>query len=410
MRSPLSVGRRDASPGATALGELAEARSEDCSASRLCDIEGAAVPRSAVASQQTTSRTAYGQPVPAEIEGPVRAPPSDELLSSMLTHRHELLAVAHSVTGSTADAEDVLQEVWLRCRAARGRVDAPRAWLRVVTRNLALDHVRRRAGRRETGLADHETGLAAPESPAAAIETSAALVAAVGRLLTTLSPLERAVYFLHQSLDWDHGDVARLLGRSDAAVRQLHRRARQHVVADGARFPIAPGDAERAAERLTRVGRGADVGLLLDAVAPGVGRVRPGRRRVARRDVHDVAGLLLVSDGRVWLGHRRPELPWYRDVWDLIGTHRRPNEPAAACVARAARDKLGVSIVAPRPLGRMIGHDYHLAVYVAHTWQGEAHNRSPSVHDDLRLFTPAQAAQLSLADPEILRQVEHLAD
>ncbi|HEY7373826.1 MAG TPA: sigma-70 family RNA polymerase sigma factor [Polyangia bacterium] len=157
------------------------------------------------------------------------------------THRSFLAGLAYRMLGSVAEAEDVVQDAFLRwARSDASSVVHPRAYLaRVVTR-LCLDRMKSATSRREqyVGTWLPEPVVAAPEEPMAD-DLSIALLLTLERL----SPLERAAFLLHEVFDMDYGDIARALGRSEEACRQLATRARQHVRDERPRF--TPSDAHR---------------------------------------------------------------------------------------------------------------------------------------------------------------------
>jgi RNA polymerase sigma-70 factor (ECF subfamily) len=150
-------------------------------------------------------------------------------------------SLAYRMLGSVAEAEDVVQDAFLRWREVdRAAIAEPRAYLaRVVTR-LCLDRMKSASHRREqyVGTWLPEPIVAAPAEPMADDLSIALLVT-----LERLSPLERAAFLLHEVFDMDYGDIANALGRSEDACRQLAARARQHVRDDRPRF--APTDENR---------------------------------------------------------------------------------------------------------------------------------------------------------------------
>jgi RNA polymerase sigma-70 factor, ECF subfamily len=165
-------------------------------------------------------------------------------------HRRYLTGLAYRMLGSLAEAEDAVQDAWLRWgETDRSEIANPRAWLaRVVTR-LCVDQLRSARARRESyvgawlpePLADSQ--IFVPEDSAAEIasDLSVALLLALERL----SPLERAAFLLHDVFDLDFSEVAETLGRDEAAVRQLASRARRHVASEKPRFsvPVEQGEA-----------------------------------------------------------------------------------------------------------------------------------------------------------------------
>lgn len=156
-------------------------------------------------------------------------------------HRPFLAGLAYRMLGSIAEAEDVVQDAYLRwAHADASTVAHPRAYLaRVVTR-LCLDRMKSATSRREqyVGTWLPEPIVGAPAEPMADDLSIALLIT-----LERLSPLERAAFLLHEVFDMDYGDIASALGRSEDACRQLAARARQHVRHERPRF--APTDADR---------------------------------------------------------------------------------------------------------------------------------------------------------------------
>lgn len=156
-------------------------------------------------------------------------------------HRSFLAGLAYRMLGSIAEAEDVVQDAYLRwAHSDASAVAHPRAFLaRVVTR-LCLDRMKSASSRREqyVGTWLPEPIVAAPAEPMADDSSIALLVT-----LERLSPLERAAFLLHEVFDMDYGDIASALGRTEEACRQLATRARQHVRDERPRF--VPTDENR---------------------------------------------------------------------------------------------------------------------------------------------------------------------
>ena len=150
-----------------------------------------------------------------------------------LEHRNLLFTVAYELLGSAADAEDVVQESWLKWdRVDHSEVRDPRAYVvRIVTRT-ALDRLRTVARRREDYVGPWlpEPLLTAPDV-AADVELADSLSTAMLMVLETLEPTERAVFVLREVFDVPHDEIALALDKSPAAVRQIASRARQHVAA-----------------------------------------------------------------------------------------------------------------------------------------------------------------------------------
>ncbi len=155
-------------------------------------------------------------------------------------HRGLLTGVAYRILGSAADAEDVVQEAWLRWSGVSlADVAEPRAYLIRVVSRLAIDRLRQAAARRETYVGpwlpepvSTEGDLAERAELAESVELALLVV------LETLSPLERAVFVLREAFALPYAEIARAVGRSEAAVRQLARRARDHVRDRRPRFEV----------------------------------------------------------------------------------------------------------------------------------------------------------------------------
>jgi 8-oxo-dGTP diphosphatase len=123
-----------------------------------------------------------------------------------------------------------------------------------------------------------------------------------------------------------------------------------------------------------------------------------------------IATAALVRDGRILMVHRNPERRWYPDCWDLAGGHIEPGESPAQAVVRECREELGVRIRDPRPIPMAFtdrGIEMHAFVVV--DWDGEPVNAAPDEHDQLAWFTPAELAQLTLADPASLPDIVRAA-
>ena len=203
-------------------------------------------------------------------------------------HRGLLFSVAYQVLGSVADAEDVVQDAWLRWTAAdRSGVLDPRAYLVQVAGRLALDRLGSAQARRESYVGpwlpeplltgtDPVAAAPAPPDPAAAAEVGEQVSLAVLVVLETLSPAERAVFVLREVFALSTAEVAAALGRSEPAVRQLAHRAREHVQARRPRFDTDQRAAREVTARFLTACTTGDVGTLMELLAPGVTLVSDG--------------------------------------------------------------------------------------------------------------------------------------
>ncbi|MEU4198124.1 RNA polymerase sigma-70 factor [Kribbella sp. NPDC026611] len=155
----------------------------------------------------------------------------EELAREFAEHRSVLVRAAYRVVGSVTDAEDVVQEAWLRwARAEHEEVRDVRAYLIRITTRLALTRLRQQKARREQYVGPWlPEPLAETADPADAAELADSVSMAMLVVLQTLSPLERATFVLREVFDLPYGEIADTLGRSESAVRQLAHRARDHV-------------------------------------------------------------------------------------------------------------------------------------------------------------------------------------
>ncbi|GGO81698.1 RNA polymerase sigma-70 factor [Nonomuraea cavernae] len=219
-----------------------------------------------------------------------------------VTHRSLLFTVAYEMLGSAADAEDVVQETWLRWAgldaALRADVRDPRAYLvRTVTRQ-ALNRLRTLTRRREEYIGEWlpEPLLISPDV-AEDVELAESVSFAMLTVLETLGPVERAVFVLREVFETPYDEIAEAVGRTPAAVRQIAHRARDHVAARRPRVKVSRAEQEAVVERFLAAVRGGDLQGLLDVLAPDVVVVADGGGVVAasRRPVegaHRVAPLL----------------------------------------------------------------------------------------------------------------------
>ncbi len=230
-----------------------------------------------------------------------------------LAHRPMVVAIGYDITGSVADAEDVAQQAYLRWAGAAGDVRHPRAWLARCATNLAIDVLRGRDRVDYVGpwlpepLPTNDfpaVGTDATES----VELAEAVSVALQVALQALSPLERAALLLHDVFAFGHDEVAEMLGRTPAAVRQLVSRARAH-----ARDPVRRQAIDRAAhrelaDRFLAAAAGQDLAALTALLADDVRLVSDGggvkaatRRPVVGRDavLRFVFGLIEKSAGRL---------------------------------------------------------------------------------------------------------------
>jgi RNA polymerase sigma-70 factor (TIGR02957 family) len=208
----------------------------------------------------------------------VDTPPTDPATETFVTHRNLLFTVAYEMLGSAADAEDVLQETWLRwVKVDLARVSDQRAYLVRITTRQALNRLRTMQRRKEAYVGSWlpEPLLTAPDV-ADDIELAESMSMALMLVLETLAPTERAVFVLHEVFDVSYDEIAAALDKSASAVRQIAYRARQHVDARRPR-QVVPASLTRAAlDSLRHAIETGDLHRLLHVLAPDVVLVADG--------------------------------------------------------------------------------------------------------------------------------------
>ena len=200
--------------------------------------------------------------------------------SEYTQYRPLMFSIAYRMTGSVSDAEDIVQEAFLRATKATARAtdkpkDNPKAYLATITTRLAIDHLRSARVRRESyvgtwlpeplvGDADHAPG------PAELAETSDSLSMAFLVLLESLSPAERAVFLLREVFGYEYKEIADITAKSEPACRQLFARARRRIDEGRPRFDTSRAEGEELAGLFLDAVRGGDMGPLLERLAPDV--------------------------------------------------------------------------------------------------------------------------------------------
>ncbi len=220
-----------------------------------------------------------------------------------VAHRSLLFTVAYEMLGSATDAEDVLQEAWLRwADVDHSQVRDPRAYLiRVVTRQ-ALNQMRTLARRREEYVGEWlpEPLLTSPDV-AEDVELAESVSIAMLTVLETLGPTERAVFVLREVFEMPYGEIAEAIGKSAAAVRQIALRAREHVAARWPRVHVSRPEQQAVVERFLVALRTGQLQELMEVMAPDVVLIADGGGLVAaaRAPIHGaerVAKLLARAD------------------------------------------------------------------------------------------------------------------
>ena len=210
-----------------------------------------------------------------------------------VTHRGLLFTVAYEMLGSAVDAEDVLQETWLRWTDVdQAEVRDPRAYLvRIVTRQ-ALNRLRTVSRQREDYVGEWlpEPLLTSPDVAEDA-EFAENVSIAMLTVLETLGPTERAVFVLHEVFETPYDEIAEVVGKTPAAVRQIAHRAREHVAARRPRMQVDRAQQEATLEKFMAAISSGDVQGLMEVLAPDVVAIADGGGlvRAARKPITGVA-------------------------------------------------------------------------------------------------------------------------
>lgn len=217
--------------------------------------------------------------------------PRTEAAELFALHRKHLLSVAYRFLGSVADAEDIVQETYLRwCAVAPDEIREPKGFLTRVAARLCIDQLKSARLRRERYVGPwlpeplvEELGFAVESEAGKAADLSVALMLALERL----SPLERAAFVLHDTFGLSFEEVSKALGRSSAACRQLAARARKNLRVERPRFEVPAGEGERVAEAFLQAANTGNLETLIRLLAPesvlysdSGGKVRSARRQI----------------------------------------------------------------------------------------------------------------------------------
>ena len=194
------------------------------------------------------------------------------MTEAFVAHRNLLFTVAYEMLGSAADAEDVLQETWLRwADVDLAEVRDQRAYLVRITTRLSLNRLRTMQRRKEAYVGPWlpEPLLTTPDV-AEDVELAESVSMALMLVLETLAPTERAVFVLREVFDVGYDEIAEAVGKTPAAVRQIAHRARRHVDARRPREVVSAQETRAVLESFQRAIEGRDLQGLLDLLAPDV--------------------------------------------------------------------------------------------------------------------------------------------
>lgn len=208
-----------------------------------------------------------------------------QLLESFTEHRSLLFAIAYRMLGSVMDAEDMVQETFLRWQQApASEIDNARAYLSTIITRLCIDHLRSARVQREQYIGPWLPEPLVQEAgadPASSASLGDSLSVAFLLLLERLAPSDRAVFLLHEVFDYDYQEVGQIVGKSAAACRQIVHRARERIVAGRPRFAAPADQVARMTEQFRQTCEAGDMEGLLALLAEDVTLVTDGGGKAA---------------------------------------------------------------------------------------------------------------------------------
>ena len=229
-------------------------------------------------------------------------------------YRSLLFAMAYNMLGSAMEAEDIVQEAYLRYRATPPEsIRTLKSYLTTIVHHLCLDHLKSAQVRRESYIGPWLpepiiTGdSASPLSPLRQITEWESLSMAFLVLLESLSPLERAVFLLREVFDYEYAEIAQITGRSEAACRQLFSRAKKHIKDNRPRFPASPEAHTEMIGRFMEAWIAADIDSLMNLLAEDVTVWSDSGGKVPGAARRPVQGRDKVAQGIIGLLSRAPE-------------------------------------------------------------------------------------------------------
>lgn len=288
----------------------------------------------------------------------------DERTRIFDAQRARLFGLAYRMLGSRADAEDVLQDAYLRWQASAAQpIENPSAWLRTVATRLSIDRLRRLQVEREAYFGPWLPEPLSPtdyETPEQAAELDGDVSIAFLVVLEALAPEERAAFLLHDVLDDDYVDIAEALGKSEAACRQMVHRARQRVKLKRRRFVVDDATRTRVLEKFIDAVNGGDREKLMEVLAEDATLISDGGGK-AQAAIRPLFGAERIA----WL--------WW-------------------AIARRMQGRIERSIV------QVNGEPA-----IAHFWDGRLHSVSTVDTDGMRVF-----AYYSILNPDKLGSFAHV--
>lgn len=216
--------------------------------------------------------------------------------------RGKLFAIAYRMTGSAMDAEDIVQDAWLRYQQIEKTPDNPEAYLRKMVTNLSLDYLKSARVQREQYVGEWLPEPIATGGKGSLLEevsTGEKISVAFMVVMETLSPLERAVFLLREVFDYDYAEIARVLDRSESACRKVFSRAKKHVQLNQPRFDTTPEAHSRLVNQFVEVLQAGNVQQMTNLLATDVALYSDGGGKVsaATRPLHGIHNIVAFLAG-----------------------------------------------------------------------------------------------------------------
>lgn len=236
-------------------------------------------------------------------------PSANSSLDLFEAQRPRLMRLGYRMLGSVSEAEDLVQDAWLRWTRVEGPIDDAAGWLVRATTRLAIDRLRAAKVRREAYRGPWLPEPLIELDPVDPVERAEDVSVAFLLALERLSPLERAVFLLHDVFDEDYGKIADTLGRTEPAVRQLAARARTHVSEARPRFKVPQEEGSRLARAFMTAAATNDFSALSDLLAEDAVLISDGggKRKAALRPLVGREDVLALLKGIAWRSDEDPD-------------------------------------------------------------------------------------------------------
>jgi RNA polymerase sigma-70 factor (ECF subfamily) len=252
------------------------------------------------AGQQASSAEVLGEQEPSR---------GDRHLDIFEDYRDLLFSIAYRMLGSAADAEDMLQETFIRWQQTKAEVEVPRAFLVTIMSRLCIQQLESARSKRQEYVGQWlpEPVFTGPLSdPSATSRMHESLSMAFLLLLEKLTPAERAAFLLHEVFEYEYSEVGEILGRNEASCRQLLRRARQRITQDRPRFETSPAQHEKLLKEFLTASSSGDLAQLVTLLSDDVVLYSDGGGK-ARAALNPIFGPDRV--GRFFLGALQKSVP-----------------------------------------------------------------------------------------------------